>query len=83
MCFRPLPDQAPSRLRTNVADYHSTSEVKLASLSLVFSVKVRRLVLVVEHPDYDPEKYRDCRHPVVPLEVLVLAQPVSRAVSLI
>ena len=57
MGFRPLPDQAPSRLGANGADGHPTGEVKLGSLSLVLSMKVRRLVLVIEHPDYDSEKY--------------------------
>ena len=65
MCFRPLSDQAPSCLGTNGADHHPTSEVKLGSLSLVLSMKMRRLVLVVEHPDDNTEKYRDGWHAVL------------------
>lgn len=57
MRYRPLPDQSSSCLGTNVADYHPTGEIKLGSLSLIFGMKVHRLVLIVEHPDYDSEKY--------------------------
>lgn len=41
MLFRPLPDQAESRLGTNVANHHPTGEIKLAPLPLVLRVKVR------------------------------------------
>lgn len=73
MCLGPLFDQTSSCLGTNIADRHPASKVKLGSLSLVFSMKVHRLVLVVEHLNDDPKKYRDGRHPVSLLELVILA----------
>lgn len=55
MCLRPLPDQTSSCLGTNVADRHPTRKVKLGSLSLVFGMKMHRLVLGVEHLNDDPK----------------------------
>ena len=46
----------------DVADCHLTVEIELSSLTLVLSMKVCRLVLVVEHPNYDSEEHRDNWH---------------------
>src|SRR3990172_1880758 len=46
----------------DVADRHLTVEIELPSLTLVLSMKVCRLVLVVEHPNYDSEENRDKWH---------------------
>src|SRR3990170_4430263 len=46
----------------DVADCHLTVEIELPSLTLVLSMKLCRLVLVVEHPNYDSEEHRDNWH---------------------
>src|SRR5712692_3301520 len=58
----PLANQPQRRRRLDVAHEHSTAEVKLALLALVLGVKVRRVMLLVKHPNDDSEEDRDDRY---------------------
>jgi hypothetical protein len=58
----PLLDQAQRSLRANAADDQLPAQVKLGLLALMFSVEVRGLVVLIEHPDHNTEERRDDRH---------------------
>ena len=57
-----LFDQAERRARAHLTLNEVALEVERSPFPLVFRVKVRRRVLVVEHPDEDAEEGRDRGH---------------------
>jgi len=55
---RPVSNRAKSRARLDGADQQFAVEVELRLELMVLRMKVRRLVIVVEHPNDDPEEHR-------------------------
>ena len=58
----PLPNQALRHGRSNVTSDRPAVEVKGCLLPLVLRVEVWWPMLLVEHPDHDPEERGDDRH---------------------
>ncbi|OGK83831.1 MAG: hypothetical protein A2X53_11010 [Candidatus Rokubacteria bacterium GWA2_70_23] len=54
--YRPLSDEAKGCSRVDGTDEHVAVEVELPLEPLVLRVKVRWFVIVLEHPDDDPEE---------------------------
>lgn len=55
MQFRPCSD-ASCRGRANATGDQPAIEVELGPLALVFRVNMRRVVVLVVHPDHDPKE---------------------------
>ncbi len=62
MQCRPFSDEAKGRARVDGTDQHLAVEVELRLEPLVLCVKVWWFVIVVKHPDDDPEEDRYRRH---------------------
>jgi hypothetical protein len=59
---RPILDKFFGRVRFHVALQDVSVEVEQASLSLIFSMEMWRIMLVMEHPDYNAKEHRHIRH---------------------
>ncbi len=58
----PSPDQSTRRPRPDVTSDDFPVEVALGLLALILCVEMRRLMLLIEHPNDDSEERRDNRH---------------------
>ncbi len=59
---RSFSDKAQRCSRLDISDDHLSVQIELGLLALVLRMEVRRLMLLVEHPDEDSEERRDNRH---------------------
>ena len=57
----PFQDEPARCPRLNIACDHLTAKIKFALLVLVLGMKVRRVMLAVEHPDHDSKEKGDYR----------------------
>jgi hypothetical protein len=62
MLGRPFPDESLGRSGGEVSLGHMAVEIKETPLPLIFSMEVRRGMIVIKHPYDDPKKHRDIWH---------------------